>query len=258
MNIYYSLAFLCTGKAVNVLRQSPDGHGAETYRFLLHRLDRRDIQSASGLLQMILGFSMGSDLAQVKDKLAEFGALVGRYNAQSLDELPDGIHKAVIIKGSPEPLKTHLQVNHQENHTVNDIQGMVEGFVDAKLGWRMASMSSNDPMEVDAVQKGTGRGAKGKGKGKAVAQDACKYCGKKGHWAKDCWKKQSDEAKGKGKDKNKGKSKGKSKKTVYEVSEEQSQQMTAGTGSTTTSQRNKEVQAVFSRYVMMLILPLSR
>ena len=42
---------------------------------------------------------------------------------------------------------------------------------------------------------------KRKGKGKAVAQDACKYCGKKGHWAKDCWKKQSDENKGKGKDK---------------------------------------------------------
>ena len=129
-NVYYSLAFLCSGKALNVLRQSPDGHGAEAYRLLLHRFDRRDIQSTSGLLQMILGFTMGSDLAQVKDKLAELGASVGRYNAQSLDELPDGIYKAVIIKGSPEPLKTHLQVNHRESHTVTDIQGMVEGFVD--------------------------------------------------------------------------------------------------------------------------------
>ena len=77
-NVYYSLAFFCSGKALNVLRQSPDGHGAEVYRLLLHRFDRRDIQSASGLLQMILGFTMGTDLAQVKDKLAEFGALVGQ------------------------------------------------------------------------------------------------------------------------------------------------------------------------------------
>ena len=105
---------------------------------------------------MILGFNMGSDLNQVKDKFAKFGAFVGCYNSQSLDELPDSIHETMIIKGSPEPLKTHLQGNHQERHTVTDIQGMVEGFVDAKLGWKMASSSQNDPMEVDAARKGKG------------------------------------------------------------------------------------------------------
>ena len=54
----------------------------------------------------------GSKIEDVEDRLNEFLELVRRYDeANGTDPVPDQVEKACIISNTPEPLKTHLQLN---------------------------------------------------------------------------------------------------------------------------------------------------
>ena len=64
----------------------------------------------------------------------------------------------------------------------------IDTYLDIKTS---APMSSDDPMDVDALGKGKAKG-KGKGKSKGKGGDknlTCYACGRFGHIAKDCWHK---------------------------------------------------------------------
>ena len=72
------------------------------------------MMSSMSMLQALLVFSFGSSVDQVQDRLVEFEALIMRYEAEpNVDALSDAIKKAVLVRGCPEPLKTHLQMNLQ-------------------------------------------------------------------------------------------------------------------------------------------------
>ena len=118
----------------------------------------------------------------------------------------------------PEPLKSHLRVCSSTFSSAHDVRRVISEFVNAENKENFREMFESDPMEVDAMTsgyygfaKGKGKDAKGKGKGKyykdekgkakgkgktytpgqgggqrAEDRDTCRFCGRHGHWQRDC------------------------------------------------------------------------
>ena len=57
-------------------------------------------------------YKFGSKIDDEEDRLNEFLELLRRYDeANGTDPIPHQVKKACIISNTPEPLKTHLQLN---------------------------------------------------------------------------------------------------------------------------------------------------
>ena len=187
-------------------------------------MGKRILISSMSILQALLGFTFGSSLDQVPDRLAEFEASTIRYKAEpNVDSLSDSIKRAVLVRGCPEQLKTHVQMNLQAYQSYSSIRNAVQSYTEAKRTWRPDTVqtTSSTDMEVDAVGKDgfKGKSKAGKGKGKNQEGDECYICGRQGHFQKDCWYKDTKGNEGKGKTKDKGKQKGKSKDKNNPVAE---------------------------------------
>ena len=167
-----------------------------------------------------------------------FWKLVRRYDeANGTDPVPDQVKMACIISNTPEPLKTHLQLNVSNLGTFDALRVATEDYLRSRRIFKTTSAGNtqeDDPMEVDVVsRKGKGKGKSGMGKkggrkgkeshsGKGHGDSKieytrfdgeCRNCGKYGHKAADCWYKQQHKSHGK------GKGTGKSKSNVTEISE---------------------------------------
>ena len=153
----------------------------------------------------------------MEDRLIEFLELVRRYDeANGTDPVPDLVKKACIISNTPEPLKTHLQLNVAELGNLNASRVATEDWLRSRRIFRTTSAGNThgeDPMEVDTISrkgKGTGKSGKGKKGGKNGKESSgkgygetttghsrfhgeCRNCGKYGDKASDCWCKQADE-----------------------------------------------------------------
>ena len=71
-----------------------------------------DQEGSTGLFVQIMTYKFGSKIEDVEDRLNEFLELVRRYDeANGTGQVPDQVKKACIISNTPEPLKTHLQLN---------------------------------------------------------------------------------------------------------------------------------------------------
>ena len=96
--------------------------------------------------------------------LNEFLELVRRYDeANGTDPVPDQVKKACIISNTPEPLKTHLQLNVAKLGNFNALLVTTEDYLRSRRIFKTTSAGKThdeDSMEVDAVSR------KGKGKEK--------------------------------------------------------------------------------------------
>ena len=87
-------------------------HGFEAYRHLCLMYGTSDQEGSTGLFVQIMTYKFGSKIEDVEDRLNEFLELVGGHDeANGTDPVPDQVKKACIISNTPEPLKTHLQLN---------------------------------------------------------------------------------------------------------------------------------------------------
>ena len=99
-SLHYLLCLTCKGAAQTVLRRTPPGNGPEAWRQQHIRHGQKDMMSSMPMLQALLVFSFGSSVDQVPDRLAEFEALIMRYEAEpNVDALSDAIKKDVLVRG---------------------------------------------------------------------------------------------------------------------------------------------------------------
>ena len=197
-----------------------------------------DHEGSTGLFVQIITYKFGSRIEDVENRLNGFLELVRRYDeANGTDPVPDQVKKACMISNTPEPLKTHLQLNVSNLGTFEALRVATEDYLRSRRIFKTTSAGNtqeNDPMEVDVLfrkEKGKGKSGKGKkgskkgkeshsGKGHGDSKiehtrfdGECRNCGKHGHKATDCWYKQQH------KSHDKGKGTGKSKSNVTEISE---------------------------------------
>ena len=212
--LLYLLTMLTQKGARKVVRKAGN-NGFEAYRQLCLMYGTSDQEGSTGLFVQIMTYKFGSKIEDVEDRLNEFLELVRRYDEEDgADPVPEQVEKACIISNTPEPLKTHLQLNVAKLGNFNAL--------------RVGNTHDEDLMEVDAVsRKGKGKEKSGKGKkggkkgneshsgkghGETTTEHSrfegeCRNCGKYGHKASDCWYKQPPKPQGKGKGMGKSSSK---------------------------------------------------
>ena len=67
--LFYVLVFACKGSAGLLLRRCPPGHGLEAWRQLCNRYGTGTSNSAMHLLQAVLGFSFGTSVDHLEERL---------------------------------------------------------------------------------------------------------------------------------------------------------------------------------------------
>ena len=78
----------------------------------------------------IMTYKFGSKIEDVEDRLNEFLELVRRYDeVNGTDPVPDQVKKACIISNTPEPLKTHLQLNVGKLGNFNALRVATEDYL---------------------------------------------------------------------------------------------------------------------------------
>ena len=114
-------------------------------------------------------YKFGSKFEDVEDRLNEFLELVRRYEeANGTDPVPEQVEKECIISNTPEPLKTHLQLNVSKLGNFNALRVATEDYLRSRRIFKTTSAGNThdeDSMEVDAIsRKGKGKEKSGKGK----------------------------------------------------------------------------------------------
>ena len=229
---------MLTQKGARKVVRKAGNNGFEAYKQLCLMYGTSDQEGSTGLFVQIVTYKFGSKIEDVEDRLNEFLELVRRYDeATDTDPVPDKVKKACIISNTPEPLKTHLQLNVGKLGNFKEVRVANVDYLRSTRIFKSTSAGNTldeDAMEVDAVsRKGKGKEKSGKGKkggkkgkeshsGKGYGgtttehsrfDGECRNCGKYGHKASDCWFKQPSKSQGK------GKGTGKSKSKVTEISE---------------------------------------
>ena len=128
-----------------------------------------DQEGSMGLFVQIMTYKFGSKIEDVEDRLNDFLDLVSRHDeANGTDPVPHQVKKACIISNTPEPLKTHLQLNVAKLGNFNALRVATEDYLRSRRVFKTTSAGNTpdeDSMEVDAItRKVKGKGKSGKGK----------------------------------------------------------------------------------------------
>ena len=115
-------------------------NGFETYRHLCLMYGTSDQEGSTGLFVQIMTHKFGSKIGDVEDRMNEFLELVRRYDeANGTDPVPDQVKKACIISNTPEPLKTHLQLNVGKLGNFNALRVATEDYLRSRRIFKTTS-----------------------------------------------------------------------------------------------------------------------
>ena len=127
--LLYLLTML-TQKGARKVAKKAGNNDFEAYRQLCLMYGTSDQEGSTGLFLQIMTYKFGSKIEDVEDRLNEFLELVRRYDeANGTDPVPDQMKKACIISNTPEPLKTHLQLNVGKLGNFNALRVATEDYL---------------------------------------------------------------------------------------------------------------------------------
>ena len=156
--LLYLLAMLTQKGARKVVRKAGN-NGFESYRQLCLMYGTSDHEGSMGLFVQITTYKFGSRTEDVEDCLHEFLELVRRYDeVNGTDPVPDQVKKACIISNTPEPLKTHLQLNVSKLGTFDALRVATEDYLRSRRIFKTTSAGNtheDDPMS--SPEKGKAR-----------------------------------------------------------------------------------------------------
>ena len=176
--LYFSLLMLCRDAPLTKVVNAGEGQGLAAWRSLHESYEPSSKEHWVGWLTAILGFSLDGDL---EERLEAFDRACRSFQESSGEALTDQMRIGIILYQLLEnAMKTHLQMNIAKLTTYVDFR---KEIVDIRRAVQVSA-----PMDVGAIGKGGAKGAKGDKK--------CNYCGKPGHFVKDCRKKKADDATG--------------------------------------------------------------
>jgi hypothetical protein len=182
-HLFYTLAMLCRGKALQVVQRADEGAGCECWKQLAREYEPRTPARFQGMLTELLDPSLTDDGIQ---SIYEWERAVRRYEEQSGDVFPESIKVAILgTKLSDSRLRAHMNLNATRLSTYGLARKEAVDYLRAKRTWN----EKDSAMEVDAITEGKGKKGKGKGKSKKGGKGGggdCFYCGKPNHRKAEC------------------------------------------------------------------------
>ena len=140
--LLYLLTMLTQKGARKVVRKAGN-NGFEAYRQLCLMCGTSDQEGSTGLFVQIMAYKFGSKIEDVEDRLNESLELVRRYDeANGTDSFPDQVKKACIFSNTPEPLKTHLQLDVAKLGNFNALRVATEDYLRSRRIFKTTSASN--------------------------------------------------------------------------------------------------------------------
>ena len=180
--LFYILVMITRQQALTLVKNSGPQEGFLAWqRFIEHFEPTAKTRQAGQLLALLSwNFSHGDIQSQVE----LFDAAAHKYEVRAGDTLSDAMRIGIALRQMEDsPLRQHLLLNGSRLVMWKDFKSEITDVLRA-----MAAVGPT-PMDVSALVKGGkpgGEGTKGVGKGQST-KEPCRNCGKRGHFAKECW-----------------------------------------------------------------------
>ena len=221
--LYYMLVMMLSDQALEIVRNSPGGVGAEVWRKLLWDYEPGVGIRYRALLHSLLKRRFGQhDETDLAREIESFERDNSKYEQQSSDLISDAIKHGIVCGGmAQQGLKQHIDLSNSRSSTHKALRDEIINYSRARRMWTDPKAMQVDAVHVNVNQErqvdGSGaRSDKGKsskggkvkskkgGKGKERGEKAAtkfdgegRYCLKRGHKKSDCRKMKSDIAAGK-------------------------------------------------------------
>ena len=131
--------------ALRHVQRAPEGHGLEAWRLVAGEYQKDGRLSSLGEVDDLTHFNFGSTPAEFISRLVDFQLQAAEHDRKHvLEELPEDIKKAIIIRHCPEPLKTHLKFS-ASTQTYNQLCADVERFFKTERSWGSTTGSALGP-----------------------------------------------------------------------------------------------------------------
>ena len=179
--LYALLTSMLRERPLQLVRSVEEGNGYEAWRILVNTLSPTSKSRALALLGAITQYPQMTAHGLL-EQLLKLEELFRRYVQASGEDVPESLKSALVLRGLPQQVKTHVSMSLTDTADYHDLRELVR-WERTSQKWSSSlvnpssstSGNSSDqpvPMEIDTVKgAGKGKGKKGdKGWGKRGAK----------------------------------------------------------------------------------------
>ena len=183
--LYLILGGILKHRPLKVLRQVSNNNGLEAWRQLGSIYMPKTKGRSLALLSAIMQFPVFGRDRSILEQVQNLERLADEYTKSAGHDVAPDILLSTLVRVLRKEIQRHIQLTMGEDATYAQVREQVLAHE------RIASTGKGK----NSNGKGYGENLKGQQKGSfsgKVDANTCSYCGKAGHWQKDCYKKKND------------------------------------------------------------------
>ena len=106
--LYYVLALSVKGNALAIVKGVEKNNGIEAWRKLNMRYEPESSSRHYSMMHRLMEVPFSSDLDQLEAAITNWENRVREWEIAATDNLSDSVKRAILLKGAPEAVRTHL------------------------------------------------------------------------------------------------------------------------------------------------------